>query len=261
VWLDWARKHGFEYIATGHYARVKEQLAMNNEQKVSKRQNLLIVNCALLISKDTDKDQTYFLHQLNQEQLSQVMFPIGGYTKPQVRALAKKFKLPTALKAESMGICFVGEVPMKDFLTKKVSAKPGTIRTTSGEVIGKHDGLPFYTIGQRHGFDQAGGSRPLYVVAKDEKKKELIVGFDNDPLLYKKDISLTDIHFTGSRVLEFPLACQVRLRHRQPLQKAVLEKRRKEFALVCAKAQRAPTPGQFAVFYIDGECVGGGVIM
>jgi len=134
AWLKKARALGFDLLVTGHYARIK---------KISAN------NFSLQMSKDKNKDQTYFLNQLSQTQLKYVIFPIGQYTKPQVRALAKKLDLPTAQKEESMGICFVGEVPMKEFLQKKIKTKPGKIVSTKREVLGEHTGLPFYTIGER----------------------------------------------------------------------------------------------------------------
>lgn len=275
-WLDKARELEFDYLATGHYARLKE---IKGEQH-------------LLMAKDGNKDQTYFLHQINQDQLSRIMFPIGGYTKPEVRKLAKKFGLPTAEKEESMGICFVGEVPMKEFLEKKIKHKKGKIILSTGEVVGKHDGLPFYTIGQRHfgtrsvvgknvilskapaRHDLPSGmsgrkdlpitdSRPLFVVAKRLKTNELVVGYENDPLLYKKEVALGDVYWMATpkagktgRPPQFPLQCTVRLRHRQALQKAIVESGVVHFK----KPERAVTPGQFAVFYKKGECLGGGVI-
>jgi len=151
---------------------------------------------------------------------------------------------------------------MKEFLEKKIKPKKGKIRTTSGEIVGTHDGLPFYTVGQRQGVAKMGGKQPLYVVAKNFKKNELVVGFENDPLLYKKEILLEDTHFVSGQAPVFPLQCEVRLRHRQPLQKATLQKGKKkgETVLTFSKLQKAVTPGQFAVFYQKGECLGGGVI-
>jgi len=245
-WLKFARQKKFDFLATGHYAQIKK---LGEKYK-------------MLVSKDKEKDQTYFLHQLGQKELQHVLFPIGHLTKKQVRALAKKAELPTAERAESMGICFIGEIPMKEFLEKKIKLTKGKICTTEGEVVGNHDGLPFYTIGQRHGFAQTGGKQPLYVVAKDFKKNELVVGLENDPLLYKKKIILSDTHFVSGQAPVFPLQCEVRLRHRQPLQKAVLEKGTKkgDTTVIFQKSQKAVTPGQFAVFYKKGECLGGGII-
>ena len=258
VWLKKAKALGFDKLATGHYARLR----------LGK----------LLEAKDKNKDQTYFLHQLTQAQLKYVLFPIGEYSKPQIRALAKKFGLATAEKEESMGICFVGEVPMKKFLMKKIKPRPGKITTSSGEAIGKHDGLPFYTIGQRIGTTtptpprkQGGDTKPLYVVAKNKKTNELVAGFENDQLLYKKEIEVGELNWI-SGTPKFPLKCTARLRHRQPLQACTVKKINFKIKVFFSKPQRAVTPGQFAVFYSarrssqrakagkSGACLGGGVI-
>jgi tRNA-specific 2-thiouridylase len=273
AWLDKAKKMGFDYLATGHYAKIK------------KNKNRLI----LIQAKDKNKDQTYFLHQLNQEQLENTLFPIGGYLKSEVRQLANEFNLPTANKEESMGICFVGEVKMKDFLQKKIKVKKGDIITSDGQIIGKHDGLAFYTIGQRIGFfchsersDRAkrqseveeslnlkrsfavakdDKNKSLFVVNKNIKKNQLIISHENDPLLYQKEAVIKDINWIAGREPDFPLKCNVRLRHRQPLQVCVVEDVADRDLLVkFNKLQRAITPGQFAVFYKNQECLGGGVI-
>ncbi len=279
VWLEKAKKLGFTKLATGHYARLKLQ----------------VTSYKLQVSNDKNKDQTYFLHQLSQEQLSHVLFPIGDYTKPEVRKLAKKFDLPTADKEESMGICFVGEVPMKEFLKDKVKAKPGKIVLSDGTVVGEHDGLAFYTVGQRTGLHchperpkGAEGSlsnasdsaskrdsstslrsgrndnhdqRPLFVVDKNIKKNQLVVGYEDDALLYKKQISVIGVHWISGLAPKMPFRCEVRLRHRQPLQKCLVETHcNASLRIEFEKSQRAPTPGQFAVIYNDGECLGGGVI-
>lgn len=263
-WLEKAREMGFEYLATGHYARIEEQGAGNKERK-----QLLLIE-----AKDTNKDQTYFLHQLGQEQLRHTLFPIGGYTKAEVRQLARTFKLPTAERAESMGICFVGEIPMKEFLQQKIKSKPGKVVLSSGEIVGEHEGLAFYTVGQRHlggSFKfkvsslKDGDTRPLFVVEKRVGENELVVGFEDDRLLYRKHAEVEEVHWVSGQEPVFPLKCLVRLRHRQELQKCVVKeitKQRNNEILVVEfeKAQRAVTPGQFAVFYKGGVCLGGGVI-
>ena len=181
-----------------------------------------------------------------------------------------------------MGICFVGEVPMKEFLETKIKKKIGNIITSDGIVIGKHDGLAFYTIGQRHvgvesqkSIKSKGDSKPLYVITKRLETNELVVGYEDDPLLYKKEIEVGEVNWVsgfihrspseGGQVPKFPLECEVRLRHRQPLQKAVVSKSPLEggrgMLVNFATPQRAVTPGQFAVFYRKGECLGGGVIL
>lgn len=249
AWLRKAKELGFDYLATGHYAVLKKSGIVK-----------------LMQAADDNKDQTYFLHQLSQAQLKDVMFPIGKYTKPQVRVLASKFKLPTAEKEESMGICFIGEVPMKKFLMKKIKLKKGKILLSpsaregaggrgSGEIAGEHDGLAFYTIGERIGLKKQ-GAKPFYVVGKNFKRNELIVGYENDPRLYTREIGVQDINWIAGRAPKFPLKCEVRLRHRQPLQKCTVKAR----IIIFDKPQRAVTPGQFAVFYLRDECLGGGVI-
>ena len=248
AWLDKAKELGFDKLATGHYARIKQS------------KNLV----KLMEAKDKNKDQTYFLHQLNQEQLKHALFLIGDYTKPEVRKLAKKFCLPNADKEESMGICFVGEVPMKDFLLKKIKSQPGKIILSTGEVLGNHDGLSFYTIGQRNLGVKTKENKPLYVVAKNFEKNELVVGYEDDKLLYKKEAGVTDVNWISGKQ-KFPLNCEVRLRHRQPLQKCTISHSDQgggiPYTIKFKNSQRAVTPGQFAVFYKKGECLGGGVIL
>lgn len=252
-WLEKAKELGFDKLATGHYA----DLVCNNGMY------------KLMQAKDEEKDQTYFLHQLNQEQLSHTLFPLGKYTKTEVRALAEKFDLPTAQKEESMGICFIGEVPMKDFLQQHIAPEPGNIiLQETGEIIGIHDGLAFYTIGQRHlgksedsthvsDAIQKSKNQPLYVLEKNKEKNELVVGFENNKGLYKTEAIVESWHFTSGQPPANPLQCLVRLRHRQVLQEATIEGNKIHFK----EPQKAVTPGQFAVLYKNNECLGGGIII
>lgn len=242
-WLAKARELGFDFLATGHYANVK---------KVKNTFDLMK-------AKDENKDQTYFLNQLAQKQLEYVLFPVGKYKKEQVRKLAQKFGLPTAQKEESMGICFIGEVPMKEFLEQRIQKKQGNVVLTTGEVVGVHDGLPFYTIGQRH-INLSSVNKPLFVVNKNLENNELIVGFEDDPLLYKKRIQVVNPHWINGQAPKFPLKCEVRLRHRQPLQKCTVDRDGVYYYVNFQKKQRAPTSGQFAVFYKNNSCLGGAVI-
>lgn len=253
AWLEKAKKLGFDKIATGHYAKTDGK--------------------KLIKAKDENKDQTYFLHQLDQEQLSHTIFPLGGLLKEEVRKLAKKFDLPNAEKQESMGICFIGEVPMKNFLIKKIKKNPGLIVLSSGEKLCTHDGLAFYTIGQRHNLIEKSPvnkqienqkadkinlkNEPLFVVDKDFKENKLILGYEDDELLYKKEIEIKNLHWVSGQEPKFPLKCEVRLRHRQELQKAKINKNK----IIFDKKQKAVTPGQFAVFYLKNECLGGGEIL
>lgn len=259
VWLKKARELGFDKLATGHYCRIQTYKHLN------------IQTYQLALAKDENKDQTYFLHQLTQAQLKYILFPLGNYTKKKVRALARKYKLPNAEKPESMGICFVGEVPMKEFLLKKIKKNKGDIILSSGEKVGEHDGLAFYTIGQRHGFSlkskvisqkslQKEDQKSLYVVGKNYQTNKLIVGYENDPLLYKKESEVIDINWISGQTVKLPLKCKVRLRHRQPLQSVQLLEKDGKIEMNFNNKQKAVTPGQFAVFYKGGVCLGGGVI-
>jgi len=285
VWLEKARELGYEKLATGHYARLGVKEIRNLKLETGGDKNSFqfpVSSFRLLQATDSNKDQTYFLHQLTQDQLKHVLFPLGEYTKPEVRVLARKWELPTAEKEESMGICFVGEVPMREFLMQKIKPKPGEIVMSDGTVIGEHQGLPFYTIGQRGLAGRVksdggrGDSKPLYVVDKDLEENKLVVGYEDDPLLYKKEITVKDVNWIAGKSPEFPLYCKVRLRHRQPLQSGEIRncpaasgipllREKLETGEECVKIkfeqpQRAATPGQFAVFYLKDECLGGGVI-
>lgn len=244
-WIREAKDRGFDMLATGHYASVSEDGDKYH----------------LMQAKDQNKDQTYFLHQLDQEQLAYSLFPLGEYTKDEVRKLAEKYELPTADKEESMGICFVGEVPMQEFLENKIEHEPGDIvKSESREVLGQHDGLTFYTIGQRQGLDLPGGHDPLYVVDKDFENNKLIVGYKDDPLLYSEQVELEDVNWINGQEPKFPLKCSVRYRHRQDLQECEVGKKDGSVIVDFSKKQRAVTPGQFVVFYKDEECLGGRVI-
>ncbi len=242
AWLKKAQSLGFDYLATGHYANTR--------------------NGQLLTAKDTHKDQTYFLHQLSKEQLAHTLFPIGSYTKPQVRALAKKFKLPTALRAESMGICFVGEVPMKEFLEKEIKHNPGIIvHADSGKNIGTHDGLAFYTIGQRqHLTTSAGQTEAWYVVDKNQETNTLIIGPKDSPGLWKTKITLEKTHWISGQTPQFPLQCKVRLRHGQTLRSATITSVNNQTIVTFVEPEWGVTPGQFTVFYHHNFCLGGGII-
>jgi tRNA-uridine 2-sulfurtransferase len=298
AWLDKARELGFDKLATGHYARLGREIR-NPKSEIRNKSQYPIYNIQLLQAKDENKDQTYFLHQLTQEQLRYVLFPIGNYLKSEVRSLARKFGLPNADKEESMGICFVGEVPMKEFLLKKIKPQKGKVVLSSGEEIGEHDGLSFYTIGQRQGlsfpqkresirpldshFHGNDSTRPLYVVVKRQETNELIVGYEDDALLYKKTAEVSEVNWISGQEPNLPLKCEARLRHRQQLQKCVVSlsfppqagiqtvQLDNGFPIKLGMTnraivkfsipQRAVTPGQFAVFYKNGECLGGGVII
>lgn len=255
---------GADFIATGHYARV---IRINSHDSDSSR-------FALAIPKDRHKDQTYFLYQLNQEQLERSLFPLGCYTKAQVRQLAKKMGLPNADRPDSQGICFVGEVPIREFLGHRLPKKRGPIVSTSGEKIGTHDGIWFFTIGQRHGLQVGGlpgqGGIPYYVVDKDVEGNTLFVSPGLAPELYQKEMEVEEVNWViedtkvikdiqdieGARVL-------VRFRHGQDLQSARLHLTHSisSVGVVFDSPQRAIAPGQAAVFYQGDRLLGGGVIL
>lgn len=225
---------GADFLATGHYARIKEG--------------------KLLKGKDKEKDQSYFLWQLSQKQLKHVLFPVGGYTKPEVRELAKEFDLPTAETPESQEVCFVAD-STNNFLKKYLKTKPGKIVNTDGKIVGEHNGLWFYTIGQRRGLEIQQG--PYYVVGKDFKKNVLIVSKKEKDLL-REELSAKNVNWIGPQNL--PINAEVKIRYKSKLTKAKVIKNKNKLKIVFAKPQRAITSGQSAVFYQGKEVLGGGTI-
>jgi tRNA-specific 2-thiouridylase len=239
-----AKKLGFSKVATGHYAGVSYDGKKYHLQRAA----------------DEKKDQTYFLHQLTQAQLKHILFPLQSLTKPQIRDLAHKFNLPTADRKESMGICFIGPRAMKDFLGARIKHKPGPIVVqATGEKIGEHDGLAFYTLGQRHGFIKKGSDRALYIIGKDKKTNTLLVGDEHSPLLHTTTITVAKPHWILGKPA-FPFKCLARYVHAQALQEVTVSATLKGVTVSFEKPQRTPTPGQFVVFYNDNDCLGGGEI-
>ena len=244
VFMEKARALGADFIATGHYVRKD--------------------GAKLFAAVDSNKDQSYFLWRLTPAQISRSIFPIGDYTKPEVRALARKFNLPTAEKKDSQGLCFVGHLDFYDFLREKIPRKTGNVITTSGKKVGEHDGAHFYTIGQRHGL-KIGGGTPYYVATKNLETNTLVVAEGAaDPELYVKEITVSDMNWLSGVEPGFPFGCEARIRYRQPLQKCRVEQLGNlvsKLRVVFDKPQRAATSGQSAVFYRDDEMLGGGVIV
>jgi tRNA-specific 2-thiouridylase len=214
----------------------------------------------LKMAVDTNKDQTYFLYRVTGEALAKTLFPIGGFTKPQVRKMAAERGLVTASKKDSQGICFVGQVGIRDFLSQYVDQKPGDIvNKKTGKVLDHHDGAIFYTLGQRHGLD-VGGGLPYYVVGKDMVKNEVYVTTDlNDGMLWKDTVKLSDVHWINQapNVGKY----KIRVRHRAPLINALLSFENDDVILKLDNPQRAIAPGQSAVIYDGDICLGGGVIV
>lgn len=241
LFLETALEDGADMIATGHYSRVQDG--------------------KLLIAKNLDKDQSYFLYRVTEDALNKSMMPIGEFnTKAEVRELAAKFSLSTAGKKDSQGICFVGKVGIKEFLQQYVETKPGAIIDQAGREVGEHDGAIFYTIGQRHGLN-IGGGLPYYVVGKDMDKNQVFVTTDlNDDRLWRDSLSLTDVHWINGEP-DLSKEYQVRTRYRAPLVKCTLKQEDGALQIVLDEAVRAITPGQSAVLY-DGELVlGGGIVV
>ena len=256
MFLKKAREMGADMIATGHYTRLCREFQISNFK--------IIPNSKFKLLKgiDTNKDQSYFLWTLTQEQLKYCLFPIGEYTKPEVREMARKYGLPNAERRDSQGVCFIGQFPMKEFLKHYVAAEKGSVLDGNGTVIGTHDGARLYTLGERHGFlvtKKTPNDPPLYVVAKDIEKNTLTVAPQNA----REEITeavLANVNFISGIVPENDKVYGVRFRYRQPIQEASFIIHNSLFIIHFTAPQRAVTPGQSLVFYDGDECIGGGVI-
>lgn len=219
----------------------------------------------MLRGKDNNKDQTYFLSQLSQEQLQKTMFPLGYLEKPEVRAIAERAGLATAKKKDSTGICFIGEKNFKEFLSQYLPAQPGRMMTMDGRDMGQHAGLMYYTIGQRGGLgiggQQGGDNEPWFVVGKDLSQNILYVGqgFYHDHLM-STSLDASQVHFTKEMPEEFTMECTAKFRYRQPDSKVTVTVKGDKAVVNFAQPQRAVTPGQAVVFYDGEECLGGGLI-
>jgi len=232
---------GVDHIATGHYCRIKK-----TKDEVYH----------LLKGKDKNKDQSYFLWCLGQRQLSRIIFPIGEFTKSEVKQLAKNWKLPAIDSTESQEACFVAG-DMNGFLEKRCGKNPGNIIDISGNVLGRHRGLWFYTIGQRKGIKLSGG--PYYVVSKNFIKNELVVTRLLNKLGLTK-IKLRDVKWVSDNIPELPLTVKARIRYRAKEANAIIRRQNRVYELEFTKPQFAPAPGQAAVFYRGNELLGGGTI-
>ena len=251
AFLEYAAEDlGANYIATGHY--VRRRGADDNAQ--------------LLRGLDANKDQSYFLYTLSQKQVGQSLFPVGDIEKPIVRAIAEDLGLITAKKKDSTGICFIGERKFKDFLARYLPAQPGNIRTVEGDIIGRHDGLMYHTLGQRKGLGIGGvkgaSEEAWYVVEKDLVNNELIVaqGHDHSALL-STGLIAQQLHWVDRQPIREPLRCTVKTRYRQTDVPCMIEPIDDEsIKVIFDEPQIAVTPGQSAVFYLDEVCLGGGII-
>lgn len=248
--LDKALALGADMIATGHYAK-----------KIEKDGKFYLAK-----ADDLNKDQSYFLNQLSQFQLSKVIFPLAEISKPEVRQIAKELELSTAAKKDSTGICFIGERNFKKFLSEFLPAQPGDIVDNHGKVVGKHDGLMYYTLGQRRGLNigglKGGNGQRWFVLEKDLKNNRLIVSQGEDEQLFSDGLFATDFNWIPERPKQDEFVCFAKFRYRQPDQKVKVKITGENTITVdFDQKQRAITPGQFVVLYDEkGLCLGGGII-
>lgn len=244
VFRDYCATLGADFIATGHYCKR--------------------VGDTLCRAADRNKDQSYFLNQVKTEQLSNVLFPLADVQKPWVRRTAEQLRLPVAKKKDSTGICFIGERKFKAFLKTYLPANRGEIVDTSGKVVGEHDGLMYYTLGQRRGLNIGGVKGETgrwFVLGKDVKNNRLIVSCGDESALYTSALSGSSFNIIGEFDMSESLKCTAKTRYRQADFGATLEtKPNGGFALKFDEPQRAVTPGQYAVIYLGERCLGGGVI-
>ena len=246
--LQFAKDLGADYIATGHYADV--------ERRDGKT--------FLVKAADQNKDQTYFLNQLSQAQLKDVLFPLGGLQKPEVRRIAEENGLATAKKKDSTGICFIGERNFRNFLQTYLPNRPGEIRTLDGKKVGEHLGLMYYTLGQRRGLNLGGTKDGVqdrwFVVEKDMKNNVLLVSHGDEAPLMSKGLVTYDVNWIPCPPQEQTLKMYAKFRYRQPEQGVTLQREKVRTVVWFDEPQRAVTPGQYVVFYNEKYCLGGGVI-
>lgn len=246
AFLEHAINLGADYVATGHYARVDYR---DGEYK-------------MLRGLDENKDQTYFLNQLSQEQLKKVLFPIGELEKSKVREIAREAGLATAAKKDSTGICFIGERNFKEFLSNYLPAKKGNMETFDGEIKGTHEGLMYHTIGQRHGLGIGGSGEPWFAIGKDLKRNVLYVGqgFHHEKL-YSDAIIANKVSWVSNKEKPAVFECTAKFRYRQEDHKVTVRLLDDDqVQVIFHEPIRAITPGQSAVFYLGEECLGGGTI-
>lgn len=282
VFLNNALKLGADFVATGHYAR-KDEFVKGGK-----------TTYRLLSGKDGNKDQSYFLCQLTQDQLSRSLFPVGELMKPEVRAIAKKIGLVTAEKKDSQGLCFVGKVHLPEFLQQRLQTrkglvvelpaaapafqngfasddlvgltKPYSLEASQGKVIGEHNGAHYYTIGQRKGLNLGGFEKPLFVIGTDTQENIIYTGMGEDhPGLHRRGLFITsadehwvrnDMKLSEGESRQF----HARIRYRQPLEACTLHKKSQGLYIIFDKPQKSITPGQFAAWYDGEELIGSGVI-
>lgn len=243
TFAQWARENGADMIATGHYARIRREFG----------------SAQLLRAVDTNKDQSYFLYQLDKNDLLKTVFPVGDMTKDEVRRRARAYALPVADKHDSQGLCFVGDVSMRDFLKRFISVEGGAVLDQSGATIGTHDGAALYTLGQRHGFSVAHGDaqKPLYVTAIDTHANSIHVSQRKEDAASTR-VALRDVHWIG-KLPTLPVALSAQARYREdPV--AVTMDRVQDAVIVTFAKPHIASPGQSLVFYDGDVCLGGAII-
>lgn len=247
--FDWAVENGADFMATGHYAQVRKD---GEEFK-------------LVASEDTEKDQTYFLWSLKQKHLEKTIFPIGKYKKEEVRKLAHTFGLFTESKKDSQGLCFLGQLNMKDFLKQYIKTKDGDVLNEQGEVVGSHDGAVLYTIGERHGFEifkKNPNSVPLYVISKNIEDNTIVIS-ENKPVISSLDkkIKLGDVNIISDINNQEKVDLYIRTKYRQTLLPAILYNEKTAYFIEFINKSDDVAVGQSIVFYKDSVCLGGGIVI
>jgi len=267
AFADYARRMGADFIATGHYCRLNNSIDKDNGDGVDTNKEGCAAaeeNIQLLKSKDSEKDQTYFLNQVATRQLSGVLFPVGGLSKGEVRAIAQKYNLPTAAKKDSTGICFIGERKFREFLSKYLPAQKGEIRDINGRLLGQHNGIMYYTLGQRRGLDIGGVKGEInarwYVVDKCVATNTLVLSCGEGEDLLSSGLTTDGFNWIGNIPKNEKFECFAKFRYRQDEQAVVVTKDSSSVRIDFKTPQRAITPGQYAVLYQGDRCLGGGVI-
>lgn len=256
--LKFALAEGADFVATGHYARLRREIPISKSQFPNKYQ------IQMLEGKDKDKDQSYFLWTLTQDQLKHVLFPIGEYQKNEVRKLAEKFNLPTASKKDSQGLCFLGKVDMKDFLREYIPTEKGNVLNEQGEIVGIHDGAHLYTTGERHGFitnKKTASDAPLYVVSKDIRKNTITVSSDNydkTKNIFSK-VELSQVNWIQNPELKKRYLARFRY-HQDPILCDISIEKDGGVTVCFDEPQKAIAEGQSLVLYDSEKCLGGGII-
>ncbi len=243
AFLEKAMDLGAHFLATGHYCQLDEEHR-------------------LLKGSDPEKDQSYFLHAVKREAFEKVLFPVGHLTKKEVRAIARKHKIATSEKKDSTGICFIGKRDFKPFLSQYLGTKPGKFKTLDGKIVGEHEGIAFYTLGQRKGMGLGGEGEAWYVVGKDQQENVVYVERGAlHPALFADDLRASQLTWIAEEPKAYPFKCRAKIRYRQEDQACTLHKPENGLAFVAFdEPQRAATPGQSIVFYEGDVCLGGGVI-